>query len=137
MARESSSDPRVIGAVVHLMDRAGAHRVRLLESAYATAMPLDEFMFKSGWNADVLARAGRRVEFENTNFPGMGTSYPRVNVPPRAAMLPAYELHPSAAATHAGSIFSTSMMGAHQVAVGTDPTRWYRSRACPFAVGVR
>jgi len=34
--------PTVIGAVVHLMDRAGAQRIRLLESGYASAIPLEE-----------------------------------------------------------------------------------------------
>jgi hypothetical protein len=48
--------PRMVGAVVHLMDRAGARRIRLLESPYASAVPLEEYMFQAGWDAsDFLA----------------------------------------------------------------------------------
>ena len=52
--------PRVIGAVVHLMDRAGAHRIRLLEGGYASAIPLDEYMYQAGLGrgGDRRARAG-------------------------------------------------------------------------------
>ena len=46
--------PSVVGAVVHLMDRAGAQRVRLLESAWATAMPLEEYVYQAGWDAAEL-----------------------------------------------------------------------------------
>ncbi|MCG6923773.1 MAG: DUF362 domain-containing protein [Acidobacteria bacterium] len=87
--------PRVIGAVVHLLDRAGARRVRLLESAYATAMPLEEFMYKSGWEASDLARAGRRVEFENTNWLGRAREYSRFPVPGRPLLFPSYLLNHS------------------------------------------
>jgi uncharacterized protein (DUF362 family) len=87
--------PRVIGAVVHLMDRAGAHRIRLLESAYATAIPLEEFMYQSGWNADELARAGRRVEFENTNCLGRARDYSRFDVPRTPLLFPSYLLNHS------------------------------------------
>jgi uncharacterized protein (DUF362 family) len=87
--------PQVIGAVVHLMDRAGAHRIRLLESAYATAIPLDEFMYRSGWNAAELARAGRRVEFENTNCLGLARDYSRFDVPGTPLLFPSYLLNHS------------------------------------------
>ncbi|HUL79307.1 MAG TPA: hypothetical protein VL691_18730, partial [Vicinamibacteria bacterium] len=50
--------PRVIGAVVHLMDRAGARRIRLLEGGYASAIPLDEYMYQAGWDAKEIVRAG-------------------------------------------------------------------------------
>src|SRR5579871_1915704 len=36
--------PRVIGVAAYLLDRAGARRVRLLESAWGTSAPLEEFM---------------------------------------------------------------------------------------------
>ena len=52
--------PGVIGAVVHLMDRAGAQRVRLLESGYASAIPLDEYMYQAGWNVEEIVRRGAR-----------------------------------------------------------------------------
>src|ERR1019366_5121277 len=41
--------PRVIAATVHLMGRAGARRVRLLESCWSSSGPLEEFMLQVNW----------------------------------------------------------------------------------------
>ncbi len=87
--------PSVIGAVVHLMDRAGAQRIRLLESAWATAMPLEEYMYQAGWDASELVSAGRRVELENTNWLGRGTDYHRFDVPRGGLLFPSYYLNHS------------------------------------------
>jgi uncharacterized protein (DUF362 family) len=87
--------PSVIGAVVHLMDRAGAHRVRLLESAWATAMPLEEYVYRAGWDAAELVSAGRRVELENTNWLGRGKAYQRFDVPGTPLLFPSYLLNHS------------------------------------------
>jgi uncharacterized protein (DUF362 family) len=87
--------PRVVGAVVHLMDRAGATRVRLLESGYATDIPLDEYVYQAGWDAAELASAGRRVEFENTNGLGSGKDYHRLDVPGGGLLFPSYYLNHS------------------------------------------
>jgi len=87
--------PRMIGAVVHLMDRAGAHRIRLLEGGYATAIPLDEFMYQAGWDAAEIVGAGRRVELENTNWLGRGKDYSRFDVPGGGLLFPSYHLNHS------------------------------------------
>jgi uncharacterized protein (DUF362 family) len=87
--------PRVIAAVVHLMDRAGAHRIRLLEGGYASAAPLDEYMYQAGWDAGEIVRAGRRVELENTNWLGRAKAYRRFDVPGGGLLFPSYLLHPS------------------------------------------
>jgi uncharacterized protein (DUF362 family) len=87
--------PRMIGAVVHLMDRAGAHRIRLLEGGYATAIPLDEYMYQAGWDAAEIVGAGRRVELENTNWLGSGKDYPRFDVPGGGLLFPSYHLNHS------------------------------------------
>jgi uncharacterized protein (DUF362 family) len=87
--------PRVIGAVVHLMDEAGAHRIRLLESGYASAIPLDEYMYQAGWDAGEIVRAGRRVELENTNWLGRGSAYHRFDVPGTGLLFPSYLLNHS------------------------------------------
>jgi uncharacterized protein (DUF362 family) len=87
--------PRVIGAVVHLMDRAGAHRIRLLESGYASAIPLDEYMYQAGWDAGAIVGTARRVEFENTNWLGGGKDYHRVDVPGGGLLFPSYLLNHS------------------------------------------
>jgi hypothetical protein len=41
--------PAVVGALVRLMGEAGAQRVRILESAWQTADPLEEVMLEAGW----------------------------------------------------------------------------------------
>jgi uncharacterized protein (DUF362 family) len=85
----------VIGAVVHLMDRAGAQRVRLLESGYASAIPLDEYMYQAGWDVGEIVRAGGRVELENTNWLGRGSAYHRFDVPGGGLLFPSYHLNRS------------------------------------------
>jgi uncharacterized protein (DUF362 family) len=87
--------PRVIGAVVHLMDRAGARRIRLLEGGYASAVPLDEYLYQAGWDVAELVRAGRRVELENTNYLGGARPYRRFDVPGGGLLFPSYILHPA------------------------------------------
>lgn len=87
--------PKVVGAVVHHLGRAGARRVRLVESGYGTVMPLEEYMLDSGWNVRTLQRAAPLVEFENTNGIGKGRSYARLKVPARASMFAAYDLNRS------------------------------------------
>jgi uncharacterized protein (DUF362 family) len=83
----------VIGAVVHLMDRAGAQRIRLLESGFASAVPLEEYMYQAGWDAGEIAGAGRRVEFENTNGLGRAREYLRFDVPGTPLLFPSYLLN--------------------------------------------
>ncbi len=85
--------PRLVGAVVHWMGRAGARRVRLVESCWATAGPLEEYLLDSGWPVRALANAAPGVEFENTNALGKGKRYARLKTPPGAWMYPAYDLN--------------------------------------------
>jgi uncharacterized protein (DUF362 family) len=87
--------PQVIWATVHLLDKAGASRIRLLESPWATAEPLEEFMQYAGWNAADLLNAAPRVEFENTNFMGKGKSYSTFWVPNGGLMFKGYDLNHS------------------------------------------
>jgi len=87
--------PKLVGATVFLMGRAGARRIRLVESAWATAGPLGEVMLDAGWNVRSLRSAATVVEFENTNARGQGKSYSRFQVPGQAYMYPAYDLNHS------------------------------------------
>ncbi len=50
--------PQVIGTAMHLMDQAGARRIRLLESPWSTAEPLEEYMLEANWEPPRFA--GRR-----------------------------------------------------------------------------
>ena len=53
--------PKVVGAVAYLMGRAGARRIRFVESAWATGGPLEEVMLDSGWNVRSLKTRGARA----------------------------------------------------------------------------
>ncbi len=87
--------PKVVGTVARLLGEAGARRVRLVESCWATGGPLEEYLLDSGWNVRALATAAPVVEFRNTNALGGAKRYARVKVPGRPYMYPAFDLHPA------------------------------------------
>lgn len=86
--------PRVVGSVLHLMDAAGARRIRLLEGARYTAGPLAEHMLEAGWEPQDLLRAARRVELDNTNVAGPARRYELLKVP-HPLVYPAFLLNPA------------------------------------------
>ena len=85
--------PAVIAAAVHLMGRAGARRIRLLESPWKSAEPLQEHMIGAGWDLSLFTSAAQVVEFENTNFLGYGKNYVRFPVPRGGHLFPAFDLN--------------------------------------------
>jgi len=85
--------PLLIGAVCHQLGLAGARRVRLVESCWASADPLEEYMLDSGWDVKALRSAAPLVEFENTNALGRGRRYSRLRVPSGGYLYPAYDLN--------------------------------------------
>jgi uncharacterized protein (DUF362 family) len=85
--------PKIVLATAHLMGRAGARRIRFVESAWATAGPLEEYILDSGWNLRQLQNAAPGVEFENTNALGKGKRYSRMKVPGGGYVFPAYDLN--------------------------------------------
>jgi uncharacterized protein (DUF362 family) len=85
--------PKVVLATAHLMGRAGARRIRFVESAWATGGPLEEYILHSGWNLRQLQNAAPAVEFENTNALGKGKRYARLKVPGGGYIYPAYDLN--------------------------------------------
>jgi hypothetical protein len=85
--------PRVVGAVVRAMGQAGARRIRLVESCWATGGPMEEFLLDSGWPVRALASAAPGVEFENTNNRGKFGRYVRFKVARGAWIYPAYDLN--------------------------------------------
>lgn len=89
------SNPQVIAATVYLLGRAGARRIRILESAWATTEPLEEFMMAAGWNPRIMQSAAPRVEFENTNFLGSGKTYARFMVPHGGLLFTGYDMNHS------------------------------------------
>jgi uncharacterized protein (DUF362 family) len=85
--------PKLVGATAHLMGKAGAKRIRFVESAWGTGGPLEEYMLDSGWNVRQLSSAASGVEFENTNALGKGKKYARFKVPGGGYLYPAYDLN--------------------------------------------
>ncbi len=87
--------PHVIAATVHLLGKAGARRIRLLESPWSTADPLEQVILESNWEPRDFLSAAPNVEFENTNYLGQGKKYARMMVPQGGLMFPGFELNHS------------------------------------------
>jgi uncharacterized protein (DUF362 family) len=84
--------PKVVGATAYLLGRAGAKRIRFVESPWATAAPLEDVILDSGWNLRALQSAATGVEFENTNALCKRKKYARFKFPGEAYMYPEYVL---------------------------------------------
>lgn len=85
--------PRTVGAVIHLLDKAGARRIRVVEGAMAWPGSLEEFMYKAGWDPNLLLGAAPRVEMVNTNMPYKGRKpYTRFPVPRGGLLFPAWDV---------------------------------------------
>lgn len=87
--------PSVLGATVRLLGEAGASRIRILESPWKSAEPLEEYMISAGWEPVDFVNAAKRVEFENTNYLGRGKEYVRFPVPHGGLLFPAFDLNHS------------------------------------------
>ena len=87
--------PAVIAATVHLMGKAGARRIRVLESPIGTADPIEEVLLQADWDPNEILSAAPNVEFENTNYLGQGKKYSRFKVPYGGYLFPAYDLNHS------------------------------------------
>jgi len=87
--------PKTLSAFVHLLDQAGATRIRLVESCWGTGGPLEEYLLDSGWNVRSLQALTSKLEFENTNALGKGKQYARVKVAARPYIFPSYDLNRS------------------------------------------
>ncbi|MEO8372304.1 MAG: DUF362 domain-containing protein, partial [Candidatus Solibacter sp.] len=87
--------PAVIGAAVHLMGRAGARRIRILESPWATSDPIEEVVMQANWDPRDILNAAQTVEFENTNYLGHAKKYARMMVPTGGYIYPGFDLNHS------------------------------------------
>ncbi|MBI4908732.1 MAG: DUF362 domain-containing protein [Acidobacteria bacterium] len=85
--------PKTASAMAYVLSRAGAKRIRFVESAWASSGPLEEYLLDSGWNVRQLIASAPGVEFENTNGVGKGKQYHRFKVPGGGLIFPAYELN--------------------------------------------
>ena len=89
------SHPKMIGATVHLLGKAGANRIRVLEGPWSSAETLEEVMLSQNWRPEEILNAAPNVEFENTNYLGRGKKYSRFMVPGLAWVFPGYDLNHS------------------------------------------
>ena len=87
------SHPKTVMSMVHLLDQAGAKRIRLVESAWGTAGPLEEYLLDSGWNVRQLKSLSSNLVFENTNAIGSYEKYARFAVPGGGYIFPAFDLN--------------------------------------------
>lgn len=87
--------PQVIAAAAHLMGKAGARRIRILESPWSTADPVEEYILRANWEPRDMLGAAANVEFENTNYLGQGKKYARMPVPFGGYIFPAFDLNHS------------------------------------------
>ena len=85
--------PHVVIAAASLIGRAGARRIRFVESCWAWSGSLDEYLLNSGFNVRALRTAAPRVEFENTNTLGSGKKYSRLPVLSGGYLFPAFDLN--------------------------------------------
>jgi len=85
--------PKLVGACCHLLGKAGARRIRLVECCWASADPLEDYLLDSGWNVRALAQTAPLVEFENTNTLGKGRRYSRLKVPHGGYLFPAFDFN--------------------------------------------
>jgi uncharacterized protein (DUF362 family) len=80
-------------AMVKVLDEAGARRIRLVESAWGTSAPLEEYLARSGWFVKALKGVSNKLEFENTNALGRGKRYARLKVPDGGSIYPAFDVN--------------------------------------------
>ncbi len=107
--------PRTVGGIIHLLDKAGARRIRVVESAWMWAASLEEFMLKAGWDPNLLRSAAPRVELVNTNVAYKGSKpYTRFTVPQGGHLFPAYDL--STAFAESDVLISMNKMKEHGTA---------------------
>lgn len=85
--------PKLVGAACHLMARAGAKRIRILEGA-GRGDSLEDKMLNAGWDVAALRSTAPIVELESTNHLGHGKRYSRLKVA-RPYIFPAFDLNHS------------------------------------------
>ena len=86
--------PHVVAAAAQLMTEAGARRIRVLESPWSSADPVEEYLLRANIEPRDILGAGP-VEFENTNYLGSAKKYSRLTVPFGGYVFPAFDLNHS------------------------------------------
>ncbi len=85
--------PKVVGACCHLLGKAGAKRIRLLEGGGDEGI-LEDKLLDGGWDVQAIRNAAPVVEFEDTNIRGKAKGYSRFKVP-KPYIYPGFDLNHS------------------------------------------
>jgi uncharacterized protein (DUF362 family) len=88
------NDPGTVLALCQLMAKAGAKRIRVIESFFPARQEM-ELWARYGLDIQAINNCGTKVEWENTNNRGLGKQYVRMKVPGGGLVFPAYDLNHS------------------------------------------
>lgn len=86
--------PDTVLATAHLIARAGARRIRILETFFPAGQDM-ALWARYQLDIDAMNNVGCKVEWENAQNLGQGKQYVRTKVPGEAYMFPAYDLNHS------------------------------------------
>jgi uncharacterized protein (DUF362 family) len=86
------TEPSTVLALCQLMARAGARRIRIIESFFP-ARQGPEFWARYGLDVRAIENCGTKVEWENVQNLGYAKQYTRMKVPGGGLVFPAYELN--------------------------------------------
>ena len=106
------TEPATVAATVHLLAKAGARRVRIIESFFPASQDL-ALWARYGLDVNAINNLGVPVEWENVQNLGRYKQYVRLKVPYGGYMYPAYYLNP--AFTECDSYVSLAKLKNHWV----------------------
>ena len=88
------TDPQTVLATAHLLARAGARRIRIIETFFPAQQDM-ALWARYGLDINAINNVGCKVEWENGQNLGYGKQYARVKVPWGGYMFPSYDLNHS------------------------------------------
>ncbi len=88
------TEPNTALATAHLIARAGARRIRIIETFFPARQEMDLWA-RYALDINAINNVGCKVEWENAQNLGHGKQYMRVKVPWGGYMYPAYDLNHS------------------------------------------
>lgn len=88
------NDPNTVLATVHLLARAGARRIRIIESFFPASQDMTLWA-RYGLDINAINNVGCKVEWENVQNLGRAKKYSRVKVPSGGYVFPAFDLNHS------------------------------------------
>ncbi len=88
------NEPATVLATAQLLARAGARRLRMVESFFPAGQDLSLWA-RYGLDVQAISNVGCKVEWENTQNLGLGKKYSRLKVPWGGYIFPAYDVNHS------------------------------------------